>query len=259
MIDELSNDLYKECFIPDDKWEYLKNLAMEENWNYINDKSEVNYPILRNYIYHTYKRLVDLQKSNSNKVYIICNDKNVCFNTGLLTENFEEIYMLWTKNLVPNKKKWYLKGFYKKSDRYILRLGKLPERATYINSINDLILNTNLEIIPNLDHILADEKNLERIPDDLRNSPILLQCFNGAIETVIKRLKANYKIAVPHFYNNKVQLLLPICLKGNKTPDVVLAVERVKNFYRGSTCLTLDMAYNNARLIAKPETDWLIR
>jgi hypothetical protein len=36
-----------------------------------------------------------------------------------------------------------------------------------------------------------------------------------------------------------------------------LVVERHQQFYRVSTCLTLDMAYNNARQICKPERDWL--
>ena len=36
-----------------------------------------------------------------------------------------------------------------------------------------------------------------------------------------------------------------------------LTVTKVGNYYQGHTCLTLDMAYNNARLIAKPESNWL--
>ena len=30
-------------------------------------------------------------------------------------------------------------------------------------------------------------------------------------------------------------------------------------FYAARTCLTLDMAYNNARLICRPETSWIKR
>ena len=30
------------------------------------------------------------------------------------------------------------------------------------------------------------------------------------------------------------------------------------NYYQGHTCLTMDMAYSNARLIAKPESNWLL-
>lgn len=255
----LSNDLFTECFVPEEKWEQLKVLANNENWDYKNDTTSYKYPILRNYIIHTYKRLIFLQEAEPNSNFINIKDKWVCFNTGLLTDNYEEIYMLWAKNHVEGKQPWFCKGFFKESDKYILRLGTLPERAYYFNSLNDLILNTKLEIIPNLDHILNDPENLSRIPKDIRNSPYLLQSFNGALVNMKKRLKANYKIAVPHYYNNKIQLLLPICLTNQTQPDVVLAVERVKSCYRGSTCLTLDMAYNNARLIAKPETDWLAR
>lgn len=38
---------------------------------------------------------------------------------------------------------------------------------------------------------------------------------------------------------------------------IAIAVTKKDNCYQGHTCLTLDMAYNNARLIAKPENNWL--
>ena len=33
--------------------------------------------------------------------------------------------------------------------------------------------------------------------------------------------------------------------------------EEKNGYYQGHTCITLDMAYNNARIIAKPESNWL--
>ena len=39
--------------------------------------------------------------------------------------------------------------------------------------------------------------------------------------------------------------------------DLALAVSREGNVYMASTCLTLDMAYNNARLLARPDSEWL--
>ena len=39
--------------------------------------------------------------------------------------------------------------------------------------------------------------------------------------------------------------------------DLALVVEDHVGFYRASTCLTLDMAYNNARQLARPDRDWL--
>jgi hypothetical protein len=39
--------------------------------------------------------------------------------------------------------------------------------------------------------------------------------------------------------------------------DLALSVDRVGDVYRAATVLTLDMAYNNARLIARPDRVWL--
>lgn len=55
----------------------------------------------------------------------------------------------------------------------------------------------------------------------------------------------------------QIQLLLPLCLTSKTDADLALVVERGNNVYRASTCLTLDMAINNARLIAKPDDEWL--
>ena len=38
---------------------------------------------------------------------------------------------------------------------------------------------------------------------------------------------------------------------------MALVVEDSGGFYRASTCLTLDIAYNNARQLARPDKDWL--
>lgn len=51
---------------------------------------------------------------------------------------------------------------------------------------------------------------------------------------------------------------LPLCLTGDK-PELALTIQREDGFYAARTCLTLDMAYNNARLICRPETSWIKR
>lgn len=86
-----------------------------------------------------------------------------------------------------------------------------------------------------------------------------VQLFNGAIETAKRMLEANYKTAIPQFYRGKIQLLVPICLQAPNKPDLALTCVKTedKSKYLGRTCLTLEMAYNNARLIAKPESNWL--
>ena len=54
-----------------------------------------------------------------------------------------------------------------------------------------------------------------------------------------------------------IQLLLPLCLNQPDRADLALVVDKVGNSYRGNTVLTLDMAYRNARLITRPDSDWL--
>ena len=75
-----------------------------------------------------------------------------------------------------------------------------------------------------------------------------------------KKVTANYKIAVPQYFDGKIQLLLPLYLLEKSQPDLALVVTKnqLGNSYQGHTCLTMQMAYNNARLIAKPDSNWLI-
>ena len=82
--------------------------------------------------------------------------------------------------------------------------------------------------------------------------------YSGANIEAARRAAANYTLAVPQFYGGRIQLLLPLCLTGDK-PELALTIQREDGFYAARTCLTLDMAYNNARLICRPETSWIKR
>ena len=81
--------------------------------------------------------------------------------------------------------------------------------------------------------------------------------LKGAIDNARERIKRSYKTAIPQYYRGQIQLLLPLCLSNPQRADLALVVERHSTFYRAATCLTLDMAYNNARQIARPDRDWL--
>lgn len=82
--------------------------------------------------------------------------------------------------------------------------------------------------------------------------------LEGAIEEVKRKVKTNYKIAIPQYYNNKTQLLFPCLTPNSPNPDLALVVTKLNDTtYTARTCLTLKMAYNNARLIVKPQSSWL--
>ena len=130
--------------------------------------------------------------------------------------------------------------------------------AHYFDDPSVLVFDSRKELRVNAEHIIAD--NLKRFPDSLQNmnSFGVQNLVKGAIDSAIERARRNYKTAIPQYYQGSIQLLLPISLLDPQKADLALVVERFTDFYRGSTCLTLDMAYNNARQLARPDRDWLV-
>ena len=227
----------------------LNTLAMNENWGY-SSSTTGDYPILFNYIHHTFNKLKSEKK-------VIEENDHASFNTGLVTNNQEEIFGYFETNKKPGaSQKWYFKGWRKKSDRDLMKFNQLPDVANYFDNPEELIYDLRLDLRTNIDHIIDD--NRSRFPSTLpSDSHILSTLLNGAIDEAKRRLKRNYKTAIPQFFNNKIQLLLPLCLTSKSNADLALVVERENSIYRATTILTLDMAINNARLIAKPDDEWL--
>ena len=64
-------------------------------------------------------------------------------------------------------------------------------------------------------------------------------------------------LVVPQGYQNQLQFLLPICLTDMEKPNLAMTLTERNGYYLGSTCLTLEMAYLNARMIARPIAPWL--
>ncbi len=129
--------------------------------------------------------------------------------------------------------------------------------AHYFDDPSVLVFDNRLELRANIEHIISD--NRERFPEPYKSmSDYQLQTFvKGAIDNARERVRRNYKSAIPQYYQGKIQLLLPLSLSDPGRADLALVVDRFDGFYRASTCLTLDMAYNDARQLARPDRDWL--
>lgn len=231
----------------DAKIEYLANMT-DENWNF---HEKTNNLILKNYLKYTTKKLEEENK-------IMTTDNYCIINTGLFTPYYEPIYIYAEKNLSDSKQDWWFKSFSTSYDLGNLGITELPERANYFQDPSQLVFDVNCKINVQFKHIYDDEDNRNRIPREIVNSKNIHSIFKGAIDTMVKKVTANYKIAVPQYFNGKIQLLLPLCLVDESIPDLALVVTKVNNVYQGHTCLTMEMAYNNARLIAKPESNWLV-
>jgi hypothetical protein len=105
----------------------------------------------------------------------------------------------------------------------------------------------------------------EAINADARWKRRLTNDFKEALHTTLARVDWNYKTAIPVYYprEQKMQLLLPLALENSEVVDAALLCNhrfdetQGVNNYEGRTILTLAMAYDNARLIARPDSNWL--
>lgn len=258
---QFNSELFKFAVFPkyDDSISFLADtLADGEVWDF-SDSSTKNNSILKNYLEFTFRKL-----TQEKKVEFTSDNKFACFNTGLVTENLEDIFALFEayKNPRPGfTTPFCFKAFVKKSDNNLLRhfSHAIPEVANFFDRPELLIFNPKCDLIPDLDHIIGD--NLSRFPVHLQSADDaeLRRQLIGAIDEVKKKVRSNYKIAVPQYYDSKIQLLLPLCLtSGSPNPDLALVIHKLNDTtYTARTCLTLKMAYNNARLIVKPQSNWL--
>lgn len=243
-------DLHEDIYFRDINKRYSELAIMSnEDWNV---PGKTDNGILKNYLKYTYKKLKEESKIVSETAYGL-------FNTGLYTEFYEPIYAYVEPNAAGGNQKYYLKDFMTPYELGEIGVVDLPERANYFDNPELLVFDAKCEINVQYKHILSDEENMKRIPSEIQKVKNLQYIFSGAIDMMKKKVSANYKIAVPQYFNGKIQLLLPLCLVDPNVPDLALVVTKNSsgNFYQGHTCLTLEMAYNNARLIAKPDSNWL--
>ncbi|MDR0969440.1 MAG: DUF3825 domain-containing protein [Lentimicrobiaceae bacterium] len=258
---QFNSELFKFAFFPnyDSAIVFLADtLADGEAWNF-SDSTTKNNSILKNYLEFTFRKL-----QQEKKVVFTSDNKFACFNTGLVTENLEDIFAFFEEYKNPKTGRttpFCFKAFLKKSDNNILRhfSHSIPDVADFFDKPELLIFNPKCDLIPDLDHIIGD--NLDRFPAHLQRADDaeLRRQLVGAIDEAKKKVRSNYKIAVPQYYDNKIQLLLPLCLtSGSPNPDLALVIHKLNDTtYTARTCLTLKMAYNNARLIVKPQSNWL--
>jgi hypothetical protein len=113
-----------------------------------------------------------------------------------------------------------------------------------------------------LEDRIAYHRQLGRaIELDTRTYRRIMNRLKDAVDLSIKRVSWNFKTAIPQYYPRvrQLQLLLPICLVSDEHVDMALAVEKTPSgSYLGHTALPLDWAYTNARLICRPDSDWLL-
>lgn len=236
----------------------LAALAEPEEWTG-SVPSLVHLPILNSYVRYTYQRLV-----MENKISVTLDGEYAAFNTGLLTIFAEEVFALFQRNrsAAVNAQPWFFLRWVTESDREMMRhFPDMPELAEYVTTAADLVYDWRKPLKLAYEHILGD--NLDRFPAELVVVPTRARAaLSQAVEMTLKRMRRNHKLVVPQWYPKLheagAQFLMPIDLTGSGSADLALVVSAVgDSSYRGHTVLTLEMAYTNARLVARPDSEWL--
>jgi len=226
----------------------LASMAEEEPWSieYEND-------ILKAYINKTFEKCYQ-----QNDVAISDDEQFSYFDTGLLSLNFEKIFCLFIKNNQENPF-WKLKGFYVESDHLIMaNFPNKPNKADYFSNPQDYFFNPKVKIIPNTIHFFDEEENVyDRFPDKIKELPKedFVALIKGKIDILISRIERNPRIAIPLYYKDEFSFACPI-----KILDFELALIIGKydaNNYRVNTIFPLDITYKKARMLMRPEANWL--
>ncbi len=238
------------------KLDYLIKIAEPEDWNQTDiHTNKVNSTIFY-YIIHTFEQLF-----NQEKIHVDEKEENAFFNTGLMTTEGDEIFGHLIKSFYydsnnPSSNYWYFKTFLKANEKeFLLKCTSKPEIATYYNDFSELYFNPYLDVEINYEHIYED--NIERLPHEIKaiDKETAKQILKASLEFTKKKIKRNNRIPVPQYYNSKLMFLIPVRVFSKKT--IVVAVEKINNQYIANTVLSMGMAYNCARLLNKPEIDWL--
>ena len=242
------------------KLEMLARMAQPEKWTYKRIQDKDPYRILRNYIQYTYNRL-----DEEGKIIFSADGKYRCMNTGLLTVYNQEIVAIFAVNEMSGKQPWFFNGFFKETDKFFTtNFSELPPLADYCNNVKDLIYDNTLELNMRKEHIIDD--NFDRFIEAGYNSKELINVLLDAAKvTLEKKLKRNFKLALPFYYHNtetgenKIQLLAPLYFPGAPV-KLALVLNKIKSsakeYYEGVTVLPVEWAYMNSRLIVKPDEEW---
>lgn len=233
----------------------LRDLAVPERWDV---KDRLESAILRSYVKHTYLRQQELSGHR------LMSGERMCWNTGLFDRNGDDIVAEFEKGSeAAAGPAWRWTRFLTVTDRDATNWRDAP-RAMYWNEPADLIYDTS-KGSPTVQSDHIGDKD-DRFPEQMRNWPRndLVRAVQEAARDAVKRVTQNYKTAIPQFHrpvsgagDGSIQLLLPLRFPGQPRPSLALAVRRDGDAYYAATVLKIEWAYTYARLLAKPDTEWL--
>jgi hypothetical protein len=166
------------------QFQHLAELALPEKWYYGEEEPEDPYPILKNYLNYTFKKLCREGK--------VCretdrerNEEYAAFNTGLVDQKYEYIYALCKKNTRYDGLYWFLVDFVVAGEdagkTLVSLFNPLPQKADYFGGrIENMLYDpTTGDLSCDYIHILVERTS--RLPLDLfqENCPVGFTQIDG--------------------------------------------------------------------------------
>lgn len=263
-------DLFEFAYVPNwyDHLKTLAEMAIPESWRFAHPLStpkNPDTPILEKYVNTVFrKQVIDFTNVHpesdpqyADKIFYLRNEK-ACFHTGLYTRNYKSIYGCFTRNKRKDSMlEWYFRGFFDDVSPDLKYVQPLPDKPSFLLPTSGMMYFSEWDIRVNVNHILCDPDNFARLPAEVQPARNLTLLLETAVELARRRASFEPGIVVPQGYQGKIQFLLPICLLDAEHPDLAMTLTPMDGYYLGHTCLTLEMAYLNARLIGRPVAPWL--
>ena len=274
----------------------LAGIAEPERWTFTAVPDEASLPILDAYVRYTFLRVQEQGKIAETddiacfNTGLLTPSQEEVFAVFRISDRFEP-----SRPVSRDNRKWFLSTWARSGERVLTDFMELPGLATYWTDPAELVFDPERKVQPNLEHIIRHNLNrfpselggcLDRagVPTDLTGSPDIeaeasasdqaqdnamsadpsleiplatRNALDGAMKHSICLSCRSYRIAVPQFYRGRIQLLLPLYLRDTARPDLALTLERHGKWYRAATVLYPDWAYRHARLLARPNSEWL--
>lgn len=269
----------------------LKAIAVEEEWSVGKNKNFV----LNNYLKFTFERIM-----REKKLYISADREIAAFNTGLADKHYDDIFACFVpcKNSVNEwEAVGFCTAFSSIAGKNLSEIfNPLPRRAVYFTKKDEMFFDFGRYLHIDHERLLLD--NIRSIPLDFlyeqffdntegrdiieklrseyseplynrikeiiisnsRLSSRLQNCLKNSVELAKKRIKWNYKTAIPAYYpgHDALSLLLPLALSDETVPDAAVLLEITRlGSYQAQAILNLKDAYVYARIIGRSSDDWL--
>ena len=244
-------------------------LLIKENWK-ASSKNRLSF-----YVKSLLEKIACEQGRNESvkgNGYTLSESREKCiFNTGLIDIYNNDVYLIDLNNNEPDffKKEIIMAGSKASATAHGFNKAdvlSMPKPIKFYSDKKDLVFDGcieefDLEDNSKLNHIIQERRSRFPLGCQTIPSDVLCEKVKSAVSKAVRLSERDYRYIVP-MYNlklHRIQYLMPLHLETSieDSPELVIVVGENNGFYCVYTILTTDDAYDNARLLCRPDSNWL--